>query len=49
MNVSVNGKLIGHVSDVGFMRAFLKVWLGDKPAQADLKDRLMGLDLADAK
>lgn len=44
MKISVNGKVIGQVAELGFMRAFLKVWLGEKPAQADLKDRLMGLD-----
>lgn len=49
MKISVNGKAIGQVSELGFMRAFLKVWLGEKPAQADLKDRLLGLDSADAK
>ena len=43
IKMSVNGKEIGHVADTGFMRAFLKVWLGDHPAQADLKDRLLGL------
>ena len=49
MKISVNEKMIGQVTELGFMRAFLKVWLGDKPAQADLKDRLMGLDWADAE
>jgi hypothetical protein len=42
MRVSMNGKELGLVADAGFMRAFLMVWLGDKPAQADLKDRLLG-------
>jgi hypothetical protein len=42
MRVSMNGKEIGHIADAGFMQAFLKVWLGERPAQADLKDRLLG-------
>lgn len=42
MRVSMNGKELGLIADAGFMRAFLMVWLGDKPAQADLKDRLLG-------
>jgi hypothetical protein len=42
MRVSMNGKELGLVAEAGFMRAFLKVWLGDKPAQADLKDHLLG-------
>ncbi len=41
--VSLNGKEIGRVADAAFMRAFLKVWLGDRPAQANLKTRLLGL------
>jgi hypothetical protein len=28
------------------MRAFLMVWLGSRPAQFDLKDKLLGLDNA---
>ena len=46
--VSMNGKEIGHVAEAEFMRAFLMVWLGDNPAQVDLKDKLLGLP-ADAK
>ena len=42
MRVSMNGKELGLVADAGFMRAFLMVWLGDRPAQVDLKDRLLG-------
>jgi hypothetical protein len=40
--MSLNGKEIGRIKEPGFMRAFLKVWLGDRPAQSDLKDRLLG-------
>lgn len=47
--VSLNGKEIGRVAGAEFMRAFLMVWLGDHPAQADLKDKLLGLAVADAK
>ncbi len=43
IRVSLNGREIGRVAEAGFMRVFLKVWLGDKPAQADLKNRLLGL------
>ncbi len=49
MKISVNGKVIGEVTELGFMRAFLKVWLGDKPAQANLKELLLGLDSAEVK
>jgi len=42
MRVSMNGKEIGGIKDPGFMRAFLMVWLGENPAQFDLKDRLLG-------
>lgn len=42
MRVSMNGKELGLVTDAGFMRAFLMVWLGDRPAQVDLKDHLLG-------
>jgi long-chain acyl-CoA synthetase len=45
----MNGKQFGHIAEPGFMRAFLKVWLGDRPAQVDLKDRLLGLSAADVK
>jgi hypothetical protein len=49
IKMSMNGKEFGHVADTGFMRAFLKVWLGDRPAQVDLKDRLLGITAADVK
>lgn len=42
MRVEMNGKEIGHLSDTAFMRAFLKVWLGDHPVQDDLKKYLLG-------
>ena len=49
MRMSMNGKEFGHVTAPGFMRAFLKVWLGTRPAQVDLRERLLGLEPADAK
>lgn len=44
--VSLNGQEVGRVEG-GFMRTFLLVWLGNRPAQPDLKDRLLGV--ADGK
>lgn len=40
--VSVNGAAKGTVGGAPFYGALLKVWLGDKPAQADLKQKLLG-------
>lgn len=40
--VSVNGVAKGTVGGAPFYRALLKVWLGDKPAQADLRQKLLG-------
>lgn len=40
--VSVNGVAKGMVGGAPFYGALLKVWLGDKPAQADLKQKLLG-------
>lgn len=44
--VSVNGQARGEVRDAkngaAFARALLKVWLGDKPADASLKKALLG-------
>lgn len=42
--VLMNGKEIGRVAGDEFMPAFLMVWLGSRPVQADLKDKLLGLD-----
>lgn len=41
-SVSLNGKSRGSIAGAAFGRALLKVWLGDKPAQADLKQALLG-------
>jgi hypothetical protein len=49
IKMSMNGKEFGQVEAAGFMRAFLKVWLGNRPAQVDLKDKLLGLNATDVK
>jgi hypothetical protein len=42
-HVLVNGAAKGKpIPDEGFYRAILKIWLGDKPADADLKRGLLG-------
>ena len=41
--MTLNGKPIGEpMKDLGFYNAILKIWLGDKPADGDLKKRLLG-------
>lgn len=40
--VSQNGEARGKVAGAGFAKALLKVWLGDKPADASLKKSLLG-------
>ena len=40
--VSQNGEARGKVTGAGFAKALLKVWLGDKPADASLKKSLLG-------
>lgn len=40
--VSLNGESRGKVAGPGFAKALLKVWLGDKPADASLKKALLG-------
>lgn len=40
--VSQNGESRGKVAGAGFAKALLKVWLGDKPADAALKKSLLG-------
>ena len=41
--VSVNGVSKGKIAGAAFNTALLKIWLGEKPAQADLKRKLLGL------
>ncbi|WP_088141717.1 chalcone isomerase family protein [Achromobacter xylosoxidans] len=40
--VTDNGKLRGRIDSPAFARALLRVWLGEKPAQASLKKALLG-------
>ena len=40
--VSQNGEVRGKVAGANFAKALLKVWLGDKPADAALKKALLG-------
>ncbi len=43
LRLSVDGKPYGKdIADEDFYRALLKIWLGDKPAQDDLKQALLG-------
>lgn len=40
--ISLNGKVYGTVAGAAFKRALLKIWLGNKPAQDDLKKAMLG-------
>lgn len=40
--VTVNGETKGQVAGADFNRALLRIWLGDKPADADLKRAMLG-------
>jgi long-chain acyl-CoA synthetase len=40
--VSLNGEMRGKVAGVAFGKALLRVWLGEKPADAGLKKALLG-------
>ncbi len=40
--LSLNGEARGKVAGANFAKALLKVWLGDKPADASLKKALLG-------
>ena len=41
--IHVNGKAVGDVlPDLAFYNAFLKIWLGDKPADSTLKQGMLG-------
>lgn len=40
--VSLNGKVYGNIAGAAFKRALLKIWLGNKPAQDDLKKAMLG-------
>ena len=44
MVIQVNDKKIGEtLPDIGFYNAFLKIWLGEKPADDALKPKMLGL------
>lgn len=40
--VTHNGKAVGKVASAAFPRALLRVWIGDKPVDGDLKKSLLG-------
>ena len=40
--IGLNGEAKGNISGDAFNQALTKVWLGDKPVQADLKKSLLG-------
>lgn len=40
--VSFNGQGRGSIAGAAFAKALLKVWLGERPVQADLKNALLG-------
>ncbi|MEI7843032.1 MAG: chalcone isomerase family protein [Gallionellaceae bacterium] len=42
MQVTINGNALGNVGELDFMRGFLMVWLGNNPAQPELKNKLLG-------
>ena len=41
-SVSVNGVAKGNIAGEAFNTALLKIWLGEKPAQGNLKQKLLG-------
>jgi hypothetical protein len=41
--VSKNGTTLGTIENKEFSAALFGIWLGDKPVQQDLKDKLLGL------
>jgi hypothetical protein len=42
VNIMFNGQARGSVSSEAFPRALLRIWLGEKPADSDLKRALLG-------
>lgn len=40
--IGINGTVRGTIAGAAFKRALLKIWLGGKPAQDDLKKALLG-------
>ena len=41
-HVGLNGEVKGAVAGEAFNQALTRIWLGDKPVQADLKKALLG-------
>jgi hypothetical protein len=41
-HVSIAGVDKGYIDGADFNRALLKIWIGDKPAQADMKQSMLG-------
>ena len=41
--VTVNGEIKGSINGAAFFTALLRVWLGEKPAEASLKSALLGV------
>ena len=42
--VSINNEIRGVIEGEDFMQAWLRIWLGQQPADADLKQGLLGAD-----
>ncbi len=40
--IGLNGKAKGSIAGDAFNQALMRIWLGDKPAQADLKKAMLG-------
>jgi len=40
--ISLNGEIKGTIPGAAFAQALTRIWLGDKPAQTDLKKALLG-------
>ena len=40
--ISVNGTARGTIAGADFNQALLRIWLGNKPAQDDLKKEMLG-------
>lgn len=44
MLIQVNGKPVGEIlPDINFYNAYLKIWLGEKPADSSLKQNMLGI------
>jgi long-chain acyl-CoA synthetase len=41
--IGLNGEAKGSIGGDAFNQALTKVWLGEKPVQADLKKSLLGM------